>query len=149
MKYFEDIEENAPHYSTERYTLSKQEIIEFSGHWDPMPFHLDEAVAEQSYVGKLFTSGVHTVAIASRLCHSMSEEKVAAVAGLGWDEVRFHQPACIGDEFWVKSFVCTKRESRSKPDRGIMTTRIELYNQRDELVTSFTMSSLVLKRPRD
>lgn len=147
MKFFEDFELNEMHYSERDYELTKQEIIEFSGQWDPMPFHLDEEVARQSYVGKLFTSSIHTVAIGMKLAHSIKRDEAAVVAGLGWDEVRFHQPVCVGDRLRVKAYVASKRESASKPDRGIVTTQMELYNQDDVMVASYKLLSMVMKKP--
>lgn len=147
MKFFEDFELNEQHTSEQAHELTKDEIIEFSSQWDPMPFHLDEEVARQSYVGKLFTSSIHTIAIGSKLAHSIKHEEAAVVAGLGWDEVRFYEPVCVGDKLRVKATVVAKRESASKPDQGIVTTQMELYNQHQVRVASYKFITMVMKRP--
>ena len=69
--------------STEDYELTAAEIIEFCAKWDPLPFHVDEEAAAATPVGKLFTSAVHSMAIAIRLGHQMQTEPSATVMGLG------------------------------------------------------------------
>ncbi len=147
MRYFDDIDVGRRVEGEQSYTLSAEEIKTFAGQWDPMPFHLDETAAKQSPLGVLFASSIHTVAIGVRLSHSIQEEEMAVVAGLGWDDVRFHVPVCAGDTLRVAAEIVDKRASRSKPDRGICVTRLELYNQRDELAVEYKIASLVLKRP--
>lgn len=147
MRYFDDIQVGRRVESSDSYTLGADEIKTFAGQWDPMPFHIDETAAQQSPLGVLFASSIHTVAIGVRLSHSIQQEPLAVVAGLGWDEVRFHVPVCAGDTLRVAAEIVDKRASRSKPDRGICVTRIELYNQRDELAVEYKIASLVMTRP--
>ena len=146
MRYFEDIVPGHRVVGSERYTLTAEEIKSFAGQWDPMPFHLDEDVARQSPIGGLFASSIHTVAIGVKLSHAIQEEPMAVIAGLGWDEVRFHQPVFAGDSLRVEAEIYSKRESASKPDRGICISRIQLYNQRDELAVEYKIASLLMKR---
>jgi acyl dehydratase len=72
-----------------------------------------------------------------------------AVANLGWDEVRFPNPLFAGDTVRVVTEVIELRESRSRPDQGIVTFLHRAYNQKDELVASCKRSGLQLKRPKD
>ena len=146
MRYFDDIHVGHRVEGNESYSLSADEIKTFAGQWDPMPFHIDEAAALQSPLGVLFASSIHTVAIGVRLSHSIQQEPLAVVAGLGWDDVRFHVPVCAGDTLRVAAEIVDKRVARSKPDRGICVTRIELYNQRDELAVEYKIASLVMKK---
>ena len=112
-----------------------------------MPFHTDESRAKASPLGALFASSTHTVAAAIKLSHYALDDEFAAVAGLGWDDVRFLKPVFAGDELRVTSEILNKRESNSKPDRGVVTFFFKLINQRDEDVLEFKLSSLVLKKP--
>lgn len=146
MRFYEDFELNIPHTSEAEYEVTKEEIIAFASQWDPMPFHLDEEVAKASPLGKLFASSIHTVAIGVRLAHTMIEEEAAMVAGLGWDELRFLIPVCVGDRLRVRSQFIDRRESKSKPDRGILISLNEVLNQHDEVVAHYKMSSMILKR---
>lgn len=146
MRYFEDIVVGNRVVGDDRYTLTAEEIKTFAGQWDPMPFHLDEEVARQSPIGGLFASSIHTVAIGVKLSHAIQQEPMAVVAGLGWDEVRFHQPVFAGDTLRVEAEIHSKRESVSNPERGICVSRIELFNQRDELAVEYKIASLLLRR---
>jgi acyl dehydratase len=70
-----------------------------------------------------------------------------AVANLGWDEVRFPAPVFIGDTLWIETEVVDLRESRSRPDAGIVTFVHRAFNQRDELVATCKRTGLQRKTP--
>lgn len=147
MYFYEDLVLNKPNYSPS-YTVSKQEIIDFASEWDPQPFHTDEEAASMWPLG-LTASGVHTIAISVKLSNQIQQEPSAAVAGLGWNQVKMPNPVKPGDTLQVKAWICDKRESNSRPDCGIITNQLEVYNQREELVLSYQIVTLVLKKPAD
>jgi acyl dehydratase len=70
-----------------------------------------------------------------------------AVANLGWDEVRFPKPVFHGDTIHVETEVIDLRESKSRPDQGIVVFLHKAYNQRNELVASCKRSGLQRKKP--
>ena len=70
-----------------------------------------------------------------------------AVANLGWDEVRFPRPLFHGDTIRVQSEVVEVRDSKSRPENGIVIFEHRAYNQRDELVASCKRSGLILRKP--
>ena len=70
-----------------------------------------------------------------------------AVANLGWDEVRFPAPIFVGDTLRIETEVLDLRESKSRPDQGIVTFAHRAYNQHGELVAHCKRSSLQRKRP--
>ena len=146
MRYFEDIVLNQPKHSRQ-VVLDKADTISFAKAWDPQPFHIDEQAAEDWPLG-LTASGLHTVAIAIKLANEISKahEPSAVVAGLGWDNIRFPVPVKPGDTVSCTTQVINKRESQSKPDLGITTSLIELFNQRDEKVLSLTTSTMLMKK---
>lgn len=148
MLYFEDIKVGDSKESSEEYELRADEIIAYCKKWDPLPFHTDEEAAAASPVGKLFTSAVHTVAIAIRLGHQMQEEPAATEIGLGWDEVRFRSPACVGDRLRLRGEIIEARPSESKPGLGIIRSFITMINQRDEVVITFKAAAMVRRRPQ-
>ncbi|MFW2390543.1 MAG: MaoC/PaaZ C-terminal domain-containing protein [Polyangiales bacterium] len=148
MQYFDDIHVGDAKESTEDYELTAEEIVSFCSKWDPLPFHVDENAAAATQVGKLFTSAVHSIAIAIRLGHQMNEEPVATAMGLGWDEVRFHSPACVGDRLRVRGEVIEVRLSESKPGLGIVRSRLTLSNQSGEKVISLKAAALIRQRPQ-
>lgn len=147
MQYFEDVVLNQQHHSEQTCTVTAEEIKSFAGQWDPMPFHLDEEVAKLTPVGKLFASSIHTIAMAIRLSHTMMKEELAVMAGLGWQDVRFPNPVCAGDTLHMRAEVVEKRESRSKPDRGIVVSQNTVLNQRDDVVAEYKIVTLMMKRP--
>jgi len=147
MLYFEDIELNKPRHSDETYAVTAEDIKQFAAQWDPMPFHLDEEVAKLSPIGKLFASGIHSVAIGIRLSHTMMEKDLAVIAGLGWNDVRFPVPVCVGDVLRMKSEVIEKRVSQSKPDRGIIVSLNSVINQNGDVVTEYKIVTMILRRP--
>jgi acyl dehydratase len=149
MQYFEDIHVGSVKESVEAYELTAEEIIEFCKRWDPLPFHIDEQAAGQTHVGRLFTSAVHTVAIAIRLGHRLQTEPTATVMGLGWDEVRFHAPACAGDRLRLRGEIIEARPSESRPGLGIIRSLLSLTNQQGDKVISFKAAALVQRRSQD
>jgi acyl dehydratase len=149
MQHFEDIEVGDVKASTADYELTAEEIIDFCSKWDPLPFHVDERAAAATPVGKLFTSAVHSIAIAIRLLHDMSTEPTATVMGLGWDEVRFRTPACVGDRLRVRGEVIETRLSESQPGTGIVRSQLKLTNQRGETVIKFKAAALIRQRPQE
>jgi acyl dehydratase len=145
MQFYEDMPIGMSTESTATHTFTSDEIKSFASTWDPMPFHLDEDVANQSPIGALFASSIHTIAAGIKLTHTCMNEEVAAIAALGWSDVRFPKPVFAGDSVRIRSTVIDKRESQSKPDRGIITTQNTIINQHDETVAEYKIFTLVLK----
>ena len=146
MRYFEDIHVGNFQESTEDYELTPEEITSFCQKWDPLPFHVDERAAAKTPVGRLFTSAIHSVAIAIRLGHDMQDEPTATEIGLGWDEVRFHAPACAGDRLRLRGEIIETRPSKSRPELGVIRSALTLRNQRDETVVRLKAAALVRRR---
>ena len=69
------------------------------------------------------------------------------VANLGWDEVRFPRPVFHGDTLRSESEVLEMRDSKSRPDNGIVIFAHRAYNQNDELVAQCKRSALMLRKP--
>lgn len=132
--FFDDIEVGAT-IRVGSYRVSADEIVEFGRRWDPLPTHTDEQAAKASPFGGLIASGAHTVAIRTLLLHRLPTREAVIATGQ-WDEVRFHQPVRPGDELWLEVTWTAKRESASKPDRGIVSAEMRVLNQKDEVVLS-------------
>ncbi|HSC76293.1 MAG TPA: MaoC/PaaZ C-terminal domain-containing protein [Pseudomonadales bacterium] len=147
MLYFDDIHLHEIQQSTATHWVTAEDIKRFASEWDPMPFHLDEEVAKLTPMGRLFASGAHNIAISIKLSHTMMERQVAAIAGLGWQDVRFPLPVFAGDVLHLRTEIVDKRVSQSKPDRGIITTLITLLNQDDAVVTEYKILTMVLRKP--
>jgi acyl dehydratase len=69
------------------------------------------------------------------------------VANLGWDEVRFPKPLFHGDTVHVESEVVELRDSRSRPQNGIVVFEHRAFNQKNEIVATCKRSALMLRKP--
>ena len=128
-------------------TVTKQEIIDFAREFDPQPFHLDAAAAEQSIYGGLLASGWHVGAITMRLIVDANSGGTATLGSPGFDDLKWLKPVRPGDTLTVRSTCIDKRPSRSKPDIGTVRFRTETYNQLNELVMSLINIVIFRRRP--
>jgi len=129
------------------YLLSREEIIEFASRWDPYPFHVDEQAARDSVFGGLTASSCHLFAICTLLFHR-DPDPIAVLAMLGKEAMRFPNPARPGDRLRYRTECVEARESRSNPERGVVTLADELCNQRGEPILTQRVSLLVARRGR-
>lgn len=116
--------------------VTKDEIIAFAEQFDPQPFHIDEAAAAETIYGGLIASGWHTVCLFMRLLVDGLLSNAASMGSPGVDEVRWLKPVRPGDVLTAKGVVHEVIPSRSKPDRGVLRTSYEMYNQHGEQVLS-------------
>lgn len=131
--YFEDF---APgnSWDIEGPVLTKQEIVDFASKFDPQSFHVDEEAARRSPYGGLIASGWHTVSICMRLCCERYLLQTASLGSPGVEHLRWLAPVRPGDRLMLRLSVIEAKISRSKPDRGSVLHRWEVFNQKDELV---------------
>lgn len=145
-RYFEDYVPGAV-YTYGSVVLSEEEILDFARRFDPQSFHTDpEAAADGPFKG-LIASGWHTSAVMMRLYADHFVSKVASLASPGVDELRWVQPVRPGDALSIRTTILDARVSRSKPDRGIVRTGIEVLNQRGEPVLTMTAMNFFARRP--
>jgi acyl dehydratase len=126
------------------YVIPEQELVAFAKTWDPLPIHSDKAFAAAH--GGLTAPAVYLFAIKMRLVHTLPLRRTV-IAAIGYDEVRFLQPARPGDAVSLELTWTGKRLSRSKPDRGIVTGRYTLLNATGEAIMSHL--DTILMRLRD
>lgn len=132
-----------------RRTITEADNVWFSAlTHNPAYLHLDEEYCKnntefgQRIVNSAFTLGL-MVGI------SVGDTTLGtAIANLGWDEVRFPNPLFHGDTVHVETEVVELRDSKSRPDAGIVTFLHRAFNQRDELVAQCRRAGLQRKRPR-
>lgn len=129
--YFEDLEEGQTK-EFGSYEVTEEEIVRFGEQYDPQWIHTDPAEAAESVYGGLIASGWHTTAICMRLMVDNHVSKSSALGGLGVDELRWPNPVRPGNVLSVEWTVLDKRYSDSRPDRGIVHTRVRVRNQEDE-----------------
>ena len=127
-------------------TITRDEILDFATQYDPQPFHVDEAAAEQSIYGGLIASGWHTVSLFMRLLVDGLLCRAASMGSPGVDEVRWLKPVRPGDTLSARSIIHAVIPSRSKPDRGILRTTYEMFNQDGDRVLSMKGVGMFARR---
>ena len=145
MRYFEDIEVGTTEEFGE-YHVTREEIVEFAERYDPQPFHTDEAAARESAFGELVASGWHTAAMSMRMLVENYLSEQAGMGGRGVDELRWRRPVKPGDTLSVRTEVADTYRSESNSRRGYVETDIEVVNQNDEVVLSYTVTGMVERR---
>jgi acyl dehydratase len=145
MKYFEDFRVGERATAAAEYLVTEAEIIEFGTRFDPQPFHTDPVAAKASIFGSLVASSVHLFAMSVSFSRHLGAP-TAAVSALGFDEMRMLAPARPGDRLFLRSETLMTRPSQSRPECGIVESRSELFNQRDETVMTYRGAFLVLRR---
>lgn len=114
---------------------------------NPAALHLDEQYCrDQTQWGQRIVNSVFTLGLVVGISvHDTTLD--TTVANLGWDDVRFPRPVFHGDTIHVRSEVLSQRESRSRPNEGVVVFEHVGYNQRDEVVMSCKRTALMIKRP--
>ena len=126
--------------------MTESDIVEFARRYDPQPMHTDPVAAARGPFGGLIASGWHTTACVMRVLVERYLSHVAALVSPGIDEMRWKAPVRPGDILRVRVTVEEASPSRSKPDRGLVRTLIEVLNQNDEIVLSMRAMNLLLRR---
>jgi acyl dehydratase len=108
------------------------------------PLHLDAETARASEFGQIIVNSTFTFSLAVGL--SIADTTLGTlVANLGFDKVVTPKPTFIGDTLTCSSEVVETRESKSRPDQGIVTFRHQLTNQRGEIALSCLRTVLLRK----
>lgn len=115
---------------------------------NPAQLHLDEEYMKGTEFGARIVNSCFTLGLMVGI--SVGDTTLGtAVANLGWDEVRFPKPLFHGDTVNVTTEVIELRESKSRPEAGIVTFLHQAYNQHGDLVASCKRSGLQRKRPQE
>lgn len=113
---------------------------------NPQPLHLDAAFASQTEFGQRLVNSLLTLGIAVGL--SVGDTTLGTtVANLGFDKIEFPKPVFHGDTLYIETEVMDKRESRSRPDAGVVFFEHRATNQREELVARIRRAGLMRKKP--
>jgi acyl dehydratase len=113
---------------------------------NPQPLHLDAEAAKASEFGQILVNGTFSFALMVGL--TVGETTLGTlVANLGYDAVVMPKPVFIGDTMRATSEVAALKESKSRPNAGIITFTHELINQRNEVACRCQRSALLLRKP--
>ncbi|CCG41451.1 MaoC family dehydratase [Magnetospirillum molischianum] len=147
-RYFEDYLPGSVHRCGS-IAVEEEEVLAFARRFDPQIFHIDPEAAAQGPFGGLIASGWHTAGLMMRLLAEHFLTTVGSLASPGIDQLRWLRPVRPGDVLSVTVTVLDAVPSRSKPDRGIVTSAIEVVNQRTEPVMTLTAVNMIARRPTD
>jgi acyl dehydratase len=111
------------------------------------PMHFDAEYAKHSEFGRCIVCSPLTVALMVGM--SVTDVSQKAIANLGWREIRLTHPLFAGDTLTAESEVLEKRESKSRPNAGIVTVRTRGFNQHGVLVCEFDRTMLIARRGFD
>jgi acyl dehydratase len=109
-----------------------------------MPIHFDHHYSAQTEFGKPLVDSTFTVALVTG--QSVTDISQNVMANLGWDEIRLPNPVFEGDTIYSQSQVLERRESKSRPNVGIVTVETTGYNQDAKVVVTFKRTIMVYKR---
>ena len=129
-----------------RAEVTREAIVEFARQFDPQPFHLDEDAARQSLFGGLCASGWHTASMAMRMMCDSHLSQAASLGSPGLENLRWKQPVRPGDVLHMRHEVLDARPMASRPGVGLVLSRWQVFNQRDELVMSMEAWGMYRRR---
>ena len=113
---------------------------------NPASLHLDAEYMKNPEFGQPLVNSCLTLSLMVGISVNDTTHKTT-VANLGWDDVRFPKPLFHGDTIRIETEVLDIRESKSRPDNGIVIFEHRAFNQHDELVGVCKRSALMLKKP--
>tara|TARA_R110002049_G_scaffold309077_2_gene516636 strand:+ start:15039 stop:15506 length:468 start_codon:yes stop_codon:yes gene_type:complete len=146
--FFDELEVGQTFKHALRRTITEMDNVLFTSMThNPALLHLDEEYCKtETEFGQRVVNSAFTLGLMVGI--SVGDTTLGvAVANLGWDEVRFPAPLFHGDTIRVETEVIALRESKSRPNAGIVTFQHRAFNQKDQLVAICKRSGLQLKRP--
>ena len=147
-RYFDEwrVGDRIAHTVTRTVTETDNVLISALTH-NPQPLHLDHEAAAASEFGKPLVNSVYTFGLMVGV--SVADTTLGTlVANLGYDKLVFPNPVFAGDTLRSETECLAVRESKSRPNAGIVTWAHRSFNQRDELVCECTRTALLLKKPQ-
>jgi acyl dehydratase len=139
------------------HTFTHAEIVDFAKKFDPQPFHLSEEGARDSLFGALCASGWHTSAVWLRLMIDYRRRQSDQLVfrgetparygpSPGFEKIRWIKPVFVGDTINFRTQVHEKRDSKSRPEVGLLLSLNEGHDQHGDLVFSLISKMFVERR---
>jgi len=147
-KYFEQLEVGMVFDHQPGRTVTDTDNLLFTTmSMNVQPLHLDVEFAKESQFGQILVNSMFTLATLIGL--SVGDTTLGTTVGnLGFDETRFPNPVFIGDTIYAHTEVKARRESKSRPEWGIVTFEHRATNQRDEIVCTCVRNGMMLRTPQ-
>ena len=146
-RFFDEwqVGDTVAHAVTRTVTETDNVLVSALTH-NPQPMHLDHELAAQSEFGKPLVNSIYTFGLMVGV--SVADTTLGTlVANLGYDRLVFPFPVFVGDTLRSETECLEIRESKSRPNAGIVTWEHRSFNQRGELVCKCTRSALLWKKP--
>jgi acyl dehydratase len=146
-RYFDEwrVGDKVAHEITRTVTETDNLLITTLTH-NPQPLHLDYEAAAHTEFGKPLVNSCFTISLLVGV--SVHDTTLGTlVANLGYEKITFPNPVFAGDTLRGESECVGVRESKSRPNAGLVTWTHRSFNQREELVCECTRTALLLKRP--
>ena len=146
-RYFDEwsVGDRVAHAVTRTVTETDNLLISTLTH-NPQPMHLDREYAAKSEFGQPLVNSIFTFGLMIGV--SVGDTTLGTlVANLGYDGLKFPTPVFVGDTLRSESECIAVRESKSRPNAGIVTWAHRSFNQKGELVCECTRTALLLKKP--
>lgn len=146
--YFEEFSVGQVFDHSIRRTITETDNVLFTTMThNPASLHLDAEYMKTTEFGKPLVNSCLTLGFMVGISVNDTTHGTT-VANLGWDEVRFPKPLFHGDTIRVESEVLEVRDSKSRPNNGIVVFAHRAFNQDDELVGECKRSALMLRKPQ-
>jgi itaconyl-CoA hydratase len=146
-KYYEDIQVGERYLHANGRTITEMDNVLFcSLTMNTQPLHINEDFAARSLHGKRIVNGIYTMGLIIGLSVSELTEGTI-IANLGYERVSHPKPVFHGDTLYAETEVLEKRESRSRPDAGLVRLRQTGRKQDGTIVLEMERTVLFLKRP--
>ena len=145
-KYYEELEVGATIKHELGRTLTEMDNVLFSSlTMNTQPLHLNEDFAGQTNFGQRIINGIFTLGVVVGI--TVGELTAGTIiANLGYESINHPHPMFHGDTLYVETEILSKRESKSRPNAGIITMRHIGRNQHGDICVEVTRSALFLKR---
>ncbi|HEY5829858.1 MAG: MaoC family dehydratase [Hyphomicrobiaceae bacterium] len=146
--YLEDLEVGRKFEHALRRTVTEMDNTLFSclTH-NPQPLHIDHDFASKTEWGKPLVNSLFTLGVMIGI--SVNDTTLGTTVGnLGMTDVRFPKPVFHGDTLHVTTEVVSSRETKSRPDAGIVEFVHKAFNQRGELVAECRRQAMMRKKPK-
>ena len=144
-RYFEDYVVGSIH-EFGPIAVTEEEVISFARRYDPQPFHIDPTAAKNPHFGGLIASGWLTAGLMMRLLVDNVVSGVASLGSPGVNELRWLKPVRPGDVLRIRVTVLEATPSRSRSDRGMVRSLVEVLNQDGEVVMSMKPMNIIRRR---
>jgi len=147
-KFFEQFEIGQTFVHEVRRTVTDMDNILFSTlTHNPAAIHIDHEYAKTTEFGRPLMNSIYTLGLVVGL--SVLDTTFGTTVGnLGWEAVAFPKPVFSGDTIRAETTVVALRESKSRPEQGIVIFEHRGYNQRNEVIASCRRVALMLRAPK-